>query len=163
MDNLETFPTLNAKALIVEDDVAWLKYFNHIVSKDNGFFDFTHVNDLKSAIELIKNNSYQLILLDLSLPDSSGVNTIKQIIEVSKSVPIVVLTSTDDATMVEDSMQMGIEDYLIKGNYDEKLFFHVVHQAMRRYIAKNDSIQFVIKKLNELENNINQIKEIVKG
>jgi len=125
------------KALIVEDNLNWYKFFEEVVIKSPlNVFQFIHAPTLAEGIEIAQTEEIEIIILDLMLPDSSGLATVARMTEVTRFIPIVVLTTTDSAIMSEAAMHYGIEDYLVKDQYDEKLFFHVVTQAIMRTSIK---------------------------
>ena len=75
-------------------------------------------NCLKDALCKIKDNDYDVILLDLVLPESDGIDTVKAVFssmkEANKEIPIIVLTGTEDYKVGREAWNMGIKDYLIK-------------------------------------------------
>ena len=125
------------KVLLVEDDPNWLKIFQILVGKETQeIFEYTHVVDLAFALTAIKDNQFNLIMLDLMLPDSQALNTIK-VMTAQANVPIVIITTLDDEKLMQDAFMLGVEDYLIKDKYDIGIFLHVSHQAIKRFLAKN--------------------------
>jgi two-component system, cell cycle sensor histidine kinase and response regulator CckA len=75
-------------------------------------------NCLQKGMDSLNNNNYDLILLDLVLPETDGINTIKSIIKhlqsIDKNIPIVVLTALEDYSLGRKAWDLGIKDYLIK-------------------------------------------------
>ncbi len=130
--------TKKIKVLLVEDDMAWADYFRDAVMVGVAdTFDFIFAADLKSALEAVEGDaSIQLILLDLMLPDSEAYNTIEVMSARVKFKPIVVLSTLADEKIIQLAMQSGMQDYLVKDEYDDKLFIHVVKQAIRRELHK---------------------------
>ena len=126
-------------ALIVEDNQDWLEIFLKIVNANSqNIFDFIHAADLKTALSILKvNKEISLILLDLLLPDSHPFDTVKTITKEIKHIPVVVLTTFDDERLMEEAITSGAEDYLVKDEYDEKIFFHTTKMAIIRHLAKN--------------------------
>ena len=72
-------------------------------------------DDLARGLELLKKGNVEVLLLDLGLPDSSGVDTVKQAYKVEPDVPIVVLTGLDDEETGLKAIKAGADDYLTKG------------------------------------------------
>lgn len=96
-------------------------------------FELTHVTRLSDGLKLFENNHFHLVLLDMSLPDSSGIETIKM---AGKSVPhsvaIIVLTGMEDEQLGIKSVQAGAQDYLVKGQLNSGLLTRSVLHALER-------------------------------
>jgi DNA-binding NarL/FixJ family response regulator len=78
-------------------------------------FALEHAERLETAIRLAAEKPFDVVLLDLTLPDSTGLDTCRRMRRAAPHVPIVVLTGVDDETMALEAMRQGVEDYLIKG------------------------------------------------
>lgn len=87
---------------------------------------------LRSTLELLSNSSFAVVLLDLSLPDSKGLNTITRIQTVAPNLPIVVLTGTDDRELALQAIVKGAQDYLVKGKISPDVLVKVIHYAIER-------------------------------
>lgn len=92
----------------------------------------THVERLSSAIELIHKKSFDLILSDLTLPDSDGITTIKQLREHVISTPIAVLSFRDDEKLAIKAIKAGAQDYLVKGSLTEGVLARVIRYSIER-------------------------------
>jgi len=90
------------------------------------------VQSLHEAAEHLKNNAVDAVLLDLSLPDSSGLDTVSQIERIAPGLPVVVLTGVDDENIGMEAVRMGVQDYLIKGRADGRTITRAVHYAIER-------------------------------
>lgn len=81
-------------------------------------------NCLTDALKKIKANNYDVILLDLILPESNGIDTVKTILsnikESGKEIPVIVLTGTNDYRIGREAWRLGIKDYLIKDEIGTK-------------------------------------------
>jgi DNA-binding response OmpR family regulator len=124
------------KVLIIEDDLNWLDIFYTLVGNDTKeLFEYVHVGDLASALS-IKKDSFGLIILDLMLPDSEAENTIKTMTTQVNYIPIVVITTMDDEKLIQHAFDKGIDDYLVKDQYDTETFIHVCRQAIKRFVGR---------------------------
>ncbi|AQQ08937.1 Autoinducer 2 sensor kinase/phosphatase LuxQ [Sedimentisphaera cyanobacteriorum] len=72
--------------------------------------------DLKTGLDFIQNNSYNLVLTDLGLPDSEGVATLTSVKKSSEDIPIIVLTGLDDDKIGLESIKNGASDYIVKND-----------------------------------------------
>jgi diguanylate cyclase (GGDEF)-like protein/PAS domain S-box-containing protein len=80
----------------------------------------------------LKQQEIALILLDLSLPDSAGMNTFSKLHKVAPEIPIVVLTGTNDEAIGLSAVSAGAQDYLIKGRVDSQLLYRTISYAIER-------------------------------
>jgi PAS domain S-box-containing protein len=87
---------------------------------------------LSQGLARLQKNSIDLIFLDLSLPDSFGIDTVTKVHKHSPGVPIVVLTGTDDDDIARQSIKAGAQDYLVKGNFDSAVLARSVNYAIER-------------------------------
>jgi serine phosphatase RsbU (regulator of sigma subunit) len=128
------------RILLVEDDPddVWVMR-NLLGDRWDGPFDLFHVELLSAALERCSEDRFDVILLDLSLPDSRGLETFFAIHAGAGGVPIVVLTGLNDATTAVKAVQAGAEDYLVKGQVDDNLLVRSIRYAIersRRYRAE---------------------------
>ncbi|MFY8025466.1 MAG: response regulator [Sediminibacterium sp.] len=125
--------------LIVEDNPADLFVLEGLLWKTR--LPIGQIIKAKSNEEadlLLKKDHPSLILLDLSLPDSAGIESFKHINHIAPAIPIIVLTGLSDMEMALETMAAGAQDYLVKGEFDEKLL--------------SKSIQYSIERKRNLEN-----------
>ncbi len=147
--------------LVIEDS----KTMNNIISKklESLGFKVDSAFTLKEADELLGKNVYELIILDLHLPDGEGTDLIMDVQSVSSGTKIIVLTSTKDEYLREELFKYGILDYIVK---DKNLYYsieevirvikHVKEKERNRILAIDDSrfIQKQIKRVLEPRNYI---------
>jgi diguanylate cyclase (GGDEF)-like protein len=95
-----------------------------------------HVSSVEDAIGRIAKDVPACILLDLSLPDAQGLGTLERVRDAHPSVPIVVLTGTDDEAQAVQAVQEGAQDYLIKGQVDGHLLGRAIRYAIERKFAE---------------------------
>jgi diguanylate cyclase (GGDEF)-like protein len=81
-------------------------------------FDVTHVTTLTEALVALKQNLYMAAILDLGLPDSEGLQSLESLRSHSPQLPIIVLTGMNDSEMGLAAVQLGAQDYLIKGLFN---------------------------------------------
>ena len=123
--------------LLVEDNPADARLLQVYLDEiENNDYQLHHATRLADARELLPQHHYAIILLDLSLPDSRGLETIETMISAAGNVPIVVMTGLDDEQLAASALQMGAQDYLLKGGYDEislnrSLMFAIERNSLR--------------------------------
>ena len=84
------------------------------------------------AIHILQSHEISVVLLDLSLPDSSGFNSYSQVNEFASTIPIIVLTGLADTELALETMGSGAQDYLIKGEFDERLLTKSIQYSIER-------------------------------
>lgn len=122
-----------AKVLLVEDnplDVRLLK--EALVDSKTADFDLVHVDRLEHALKRLGDGGIDLVLLDLSLPDSQGLATATKVREAFPNVPLVVLTGLDDEFMAVRALQEGAQDYVAKGQISNGLLVRSLRYAYER-------------------------------
>ncbi|MEO7766546.1 MAG: PAS domain S-box protein [Ferruginibacter sp.] len=118
--------------LMVEDNTGDQFLLSELLSassiKIKNLFIAIHLDD---ALEQLKQ-AIDIILLDLSLPDSSGIDTFNAIIQNAGKTPVVILSGITDTTLALDAIALGAQDYLIKGDFDEKLLAKTIRYSIER-------------------------------
>jgi PAS domain S-box-containing protein len=87
---------------------------------------------VEEAITLLSEYFINMVLLDLSLPDSTGFDSFVHINEYAAGIPIIVLTGLADMELALETMANGAQDYLIKGEYDERLLYKSIQYSVER-------------------------------
>jgi len=126
-------PANATQILLVEDNPADARLVQHLLSEvDAGRFRVTLARSLGEALVKISHTIFDAILVDLSLPDSFGLDTLRQISLASSSVPIIVLSAVHDETFQLETAAAGAEDYLVKGHGDGNDIARVIRYATER-------------------------------
>lgn len=97
-----------------------------------GEFSVEHVKVLKDAVRLVSRKDYGVALLDMNLADSSGLDTIRQMVAANPQVPIVVLSGDDNLDTAIEALRAGAQDYLPKSQLDSQTLQRVVAYAIQR-------------------------------
>lgn len=126
-------PALLLNILLVEDNPADADLLQEIIDEqDEPAWQLTHVERLSEALSCLKQQEFDLVLLDLSLPDAQGLDMLVRIHDVSPTMPIVVLTGLDDEVMSLEALRRGAQDYLVKGQIAYPLLIRAVRYAIER-------------------------------
>lgn len=123
------------KILLVEDEPAHVILVKRALSKSataHFSFETEVVDHLSKAIELMHNDIFDVVLLDLGLPDSQGLETVLNVHEANPDIPIVVLTGLSDEEVGVQAMQKGAQDYLIKEQYTPGILARAIRYAIER-------------------------------
>lgn len=143
--------------LIVEDNPADVLIIQEYLSeKKGGKFRFAETASLLSALDMLLNNSYDVILLDLSLPDSSGLDTVRQIIGASAETPLVVLTGLQDEELALQAVRYGAQDYLEKQELNPTMLYKSIMYSIGRKKALMEKQEL----LSDLANALKRIESL---
>jgi diguanylate cyclase (GGDEF)-like protein len=119
--------------LLIEDNPGDVRLIEEMVREDaDAPFSLVNVDRLSRALEHLSNGETALVLLDLSLPDSYGLETFARVYAHSPTVPIIVLTGNDDQTIALSAVKSGAQDYLVKGRLDRELLLRSMHYSIER-------------------------------
>ncbi|MCY7296714.1 response regulator [Alteromonas sp. a30] len=97
--------------LHVEDDLADAAVVRRLIGKK---FELTQAGSLEEAIDKLSENTYDVLLVDLNLPDSTGLNSLHKVLAKAPSSPVVVLTGNDNEEFGLQAVNDGAEDYVVK-------------------------------------------------
>ena len=121
------------RLLIVADDVEDRKQLEGLLAQSShDGYEVRCADRLASALELLRDHPFDLILLDPGLPDSHGMDSIERLQTQAPEVPIVVFGGLDDESMATRAVQTGVQDYLIKGQVDGRLLMRSIRYALER-------------------------------
>jgi DNA-binding response OmpR family regulator len=114
------------KILVVDDCKADRELIISHIKKINfkEEIEIKESNSLTNTRSAIKENNYDLIILDLNLPESNGIDTVNEVFETlsksKKDIPIIVLTGSGSYKLGKKAFKLGIKDYLIKGEDENR-------------------------------------------
>ena len=138
------------RILLVEDnpgDARLLREF--LTETEASQFELVHADRLSEAVRRLGEGRFGAILLDLSLPDAHGLETITRLRSQSAGTPIVVLTGLDNEEAAIKALEQGAQDYLIKGRVDGHLLVRALRYAIQRQRAE-EQIQQQLQRMNAL-------------
>ena len=119
--------------LLVEDNPEHVGLIRQLLATpDLSHFQLSTVGTLAEAIEWLKTGKCELILLDLTLPDSDGLETFIHVAETAPETALVVLSGVNDVELAIETVQLGAQDYLVKGRVDNHLLLRAMHYAIER-------------------------------
>lgn len=121
------------RILLVEDNLADANLIEEVLTEvSQTAIEFIHLQRLQLAIESCNISRYDLILLDLSLPDSQGLETLITLRASVETIPIIVLTALNDHELSIASIHQGAQDYLVKGRFEGQLLVRSIRYAIER-------------------------------
>lgn len=149
----------NIEVLLVEDSFSDAKMVEAIVSSsDLEKPKLHHAGRFKEALSMLKENSYDLVLLDLHLPDGEGLGLIKQLKQQDPETPVVVLTGVQDDELAVKALKEGAQDYVLKSDtFSPTRLSKLGHTDLGNWLVRR--IQYAVKRA-ELARQLAKQKQI---
>ena len=105
-----------------------------IYMKDAAFkYELFVADTFFEGTDIINQQEIDIVLLDLSLPDSQGFKTLNRYLETVPNIPVIVLTGVNNEIVGNQAVKAGAQDFLVKGQFDGKLLGRSIRFALQRY------------------------------
>ncbi len=155
------------KALLIEDNPGDARLIKEMLAESKrSTFNLTWVDRLAKGIDYLKNNPVDIVLLDLSLPDSSGPETFERLVRHVPQMPIIILTGLDDEQLAISLLRSGLQDYIVKDSVNPDMLARSIRYAIERKLledevrmARNELEMRVIKRTRELSEANKELRE----
>lgn len=119
--------------LLIEDNPADVFLLKEMLkSAKLGIKNIFEADLLEKGCEFLRTNKVHLILLDLSLPDSTGLDSLASIHKMTDQIPVIILTGLADSGTALEAIKAGAQDYLVKGDFDENLLMRAIQYTLER-------------------------------
>ncbi|MEE9376898.1 MAG: hybrid sensor histidine kinase/response regulator [Candidatus Lokiarchaeia archaeon] len=123
--------------LLIEDNLGDARLIKEMLKEAKiGNYNLIIKNSLSEGLEELLKNRVDLILLDLMLPDSSGLRSVTILLDKVRDTPVIVLTGRNDEELALNTLKLGIQDYLVKGNIESTLLERSIIYALERHNIK---------------------------
>ena len=140
------------RILLIEDNPGDVRLIETYLAEGGFRREVAMARRLEEGLAAMAADSFDVVLLDLTLPDSTGFETFERLREEDAGVPVIVLTGLDDEDLAVQMMQSGAQDYLIKGALDASLLRRSIRYAIERASADAALRQSEEKYRNLVEN-----------
>jgi signal transduction histidine kinase len=138
------------QVLLVEDNAGDARLLREMFSKEKpDSFELTHLLRMSEATVHLGKGGVDIVLLDMGLPDGHGLDTVRRAHAAAPNVPIIVLTGLDDEVLAGEAMKEGAQDYLIKGQIENRALPRALRHAIERHrmrtetdLIRTDQIRF---------------------
>jgi signal transduction histidine kinase len=138
------------KILLIEDNPGDVRLICEALSMSRNGVEVKQAGTLADGIKALEENQFDAVLLDLSLPDSSGLNTLASLCKHFPNIPILVLTGIDNEEIATKIIETGGQDFLVKGQVDSNILLRSIRYAIDRKCTE-DKLRDANTRLNELD------------
>ena len=153
--DLVTSPKLAMKILLLEDNPADARLFEEYVNESSSFIEkLDKAETLEETLDFLKNRNYNVIVSDLNVPDSEGLNTFYTLHEKAKDSAIVVFSGANDEGIALKAVEAGAQDYIFKNELNPEILPRLLKYADQR---KKSEIQLIEAK--EKAENLQKLQE----
>jgi signal transduction histidine kinase len=139
------------RILLVEDNAGDARLLREALADVPATFELRHVQQLRDGVDALCAGGVDVVLLDLSLPDATGLEGLRRLHGSSPGVPIVVLTGLDDDELALRAMQEGAQDYLVKGRVEGALLARAIRYAVERKRAEEAGRKLHLERAARIE------------
>lgn len=132
------------QVLLIENDCADAKQVLDLLNQRSSCvldLSITWVMSLADGVSELSGRTYDAVLLNLGLPDSDGIETLAQVRKCSKTIPIVILSGSDDKNLALETVQNGAQDFLVKGRPSGESILRAIQYAIERCRADRAVMQ----------------------
>lgn len=134
--------------LLIEDNIADVRLIEQLLKTSEEFtFDLESHPRLSESFNSLKTKSFEIILLDLTLPDSDRENTLERILKETETIPIIVLTGLDDKEFALQSLQKGAQDYIVKSELNGPSLVRSILYAIERHRIETERTRDIVLKM----------------
>lgn len=163
------------KVLLIDDNANLVGLIRYMLDEVRGSqFDLEYADGLSSGLKRLAEGDITLVLLDLFLADSQGLDTFIKVRAQTPDIPLVVLCALDDEIFAIEAVQAGAQDYLVKGEVDSRLLWRSICYSIERKQAEvvlrkaHDELEIKVKKRTadlmkankELQTEISERKQV---
>ncbi len=124
--------TKSIEILLFEDNPGDAGLLEEMLEEFQNKYILKNVESLEEGLNALNNTHFDIILLDLGLPDSDGIETLVEVDKKTPNIPIIVLTGLNNEEIGILAVKMGAQDYLIKKEIDSKLLTRSINYSIER-------------------------------
>lgn len=146
------------KILWVDDEINHLK--PHILFLENKNYNVSTCNNGLDALKIIKNNQFDIVLLDENMPGLSGLETLGELKRIKPELPVIMITKNEEEHIMDDAIGRKISDYLIKPVNPNQILIALKKILKTKNLIEETTIQSYQKEYKEITNSLLQINSL---
>jgi two-component sensor histidine kinase len=147
--------------LLIEDNLGDIVLLKSLLDNTEDLFKVKIVESLEDSLKILNKSDFDIVLLDLGLPDSNGFESFIHVYDHYPHIPIIIITGQEDEELGLKAVKKGAQDYLIKGQINRKILLRSIKYAIERQssLRKKDMI---IKEIHHrMKNNLQIISSLL--
>jgi DNA-binding response OmpR family regulator len=148
------------RVLLIEDNPAPAQHIEELLkTAGEARYALTTLGRFADAGERLVQQQWDVIVLDLVLPNGEGIELVRRIKELAPDVPLLIVTATDDEELALGAIREGAQDYLVKGQFDGPQLWRVIHRAIERNRAAAHFRQ-IHQTLTNMDSTVRQLQRL---
>jgi DNA-binding NtrC family response regulator len=142
--------------ILIEDSAEDAQLVREMLD-DRGYdYVLKRTDRLSSGLRLLEEESFDVVLLDLGLPDSAGFDALTQIRNQAPPMPIIILTGLSDEALAVKAISLGAQDYLVKGNFATDALYRSISHSIERQRLETERERLIL----ELQEALSKVKQL---
>jgi DNA-binding response OmpR family regulator len=148
---------ISIKTLVIEDDPNFFKFVKELLKKSEYTkYILSRAKSLREGSVTLKEHKYDVILLDLMLPNGQGLDVFKKIQKVSNYTPIVILSGYEQLAL--DAVKEGAQDYIVKNNVNTDILDRSIRYSIERKFIQDRNLK-LMKKEKQFQKEVGKVLE----
>ena len=144
------------RILLIEDSAEDAQLVREML-EDRGYdYVLKRTDRLSSGLRLLEEEFFNVVLLDLGLPDSAGFDALTQIRNQAPPLPIIILTGLSDEALAVKAISLGAQDYLVKGNFATDALYRSISHSIERQRLETERERLIL----ELQEALSKVKQL---
>ena len=128
------------QVLLVEDSIGDARLLREMFKREKpGTFELSHLVRMAEAETHLTKGGVDIVLLDMGLPDGHGLDTLRRAHAAAPDTPMIVLTGLDDEALAAEAIKEGAQDYLIKGQIENRALPRALRYAIERHRMQTET------------------------
>ena len=148
--------TKDIRIFLIEDDPVSAGITLRMLKEAGLAGALTAAVTLREGLAGLLRDGEKVVLLDMGLPDSQGLDTVRAVCGRFPRLPVIVMTGTDDEALGLEALKYGAQDYLVKGQFDDRTLKRVIRYAIERKDLLNEKEELILK----LQEALHQVKQL---
>jgi DNA-binding response OmpR family regulator len=121
------------RVLLIEDNLVPTKHIEELLkATGDDCYALTTLEQFPDTREQLVQQQWDVLVLDLVLPNGKGIELVRRIKELAPDVPLLIVTTTEDEELALSGIRAGAQDYLVRGQFDGPLLWRIIHRAIER-------------------------------
>jgi two-component system, response regulator PdtaR len=142
--------------MLIEDSAEDAQLVREMLDDRGYIYVLKRTDRLSSGLKLLEEESFDVVLLDLGLPDSAGFDALTQIRNQAPPLPIIILTGLSDEALAVKAISLGAQDYLVKGNFAADALYRSISHSIERQRLETERERLIL----ELQEALSKVKQL---